>query len=191
MQTLTLKMPVARDALLVILASLCISLFGQIAIPLWFTPVPIVLQNTVVLLSALLLGAKRGTAATALFLAQGALGLPVFAGGAGGPFCFVGPTGGYLIGYLLASFAAGWIMERTRTIRGASLALIAGSAIILIAGASYLTTFVGVQKALSLGVAPFILGDIVKILISLPIVDKLSAHRLFANKDEKGPFHSN
>lgn len=170
MQTITLERPFVRDALLVILSSLCIGLFGKISIPLWFTPVPLVLQNGLILLNASILGAKRGTAATALFLAQGAIGLPVFAGGAGGLACFAGPTAGYLIGYLVASFVTGWIVQKTQMTLAA---LIAGNAIILALGAGYLATFVGAQKAFALGVAPFLIGDCLKIIVSFAVIRRI------------------
>jgi biotin transport system substrate-specific component len=167
MQTLSLERSATRDFMLVVLASFVICLSGYISIPLWFTPVPIATQNSVVLLVAALLGARRGTAATFAFLAQGAMGLPVFSKGAFGLAHFLTPTGGYLIGYLVASFVVGYIAERRNTIASAVGALVAGNAIIYLFGASYLATFVGIDKAFWLGVAPFLIGDLVKGLISL------------------------
>jgi biotin transport system substrate-specific component len=87
---------------------------GYIAIPLPWTPVPIVLQNFFVFLTGLVLGAKGGAAAIGLFLLAGALGFPVFAGGTGGIGRFVGPTGGYLLSYAAAAWAAGFIASRGR-----------------------------------------------------------------------------
>lgn len=170
MQTITLEKNLARDFALILLASFAISLSGQISIPLWFTPVPLVTQNAVILLTAVLLGSRRGGAATFAFLAQGALGFPVFANGSGGFHCFFGPTGGYLIGYLVAAFVAGAIAERRKTTGNALLAISVGHLTILLLGATYLTTFVGPTKAFLLGVAPFILGDMAKTLISLKIL---------------------
>lgn len=82
-----------RDVSLVIFVSLVIGLFGKVAIPLPFTPIPIATQNTLVLLMALFLGARRGTAATFAFLTQGVMGLPVFAGAVGGFATLLGPRG--------------------------------------------------------------------------------------------------
>lgn len=167
MQTLTLERTTIRDFALVLLASFVICLSGQVSIPLWFTPVPIATQNTTVLLMAALLGARRGGAATFAFLVQGALGLPVFSNGKAGIAVLMGPTGGYLIGYLVAAFVVGYLVERRKNVIGA---LIAGNLTIYLCGASYLAAFVGVSKAFLLGVAPFVLGDIVKSAVSLKIV---------------------
>lgn len=170
MQTLTLERTTGRDLCLVLLASFVICLSGQIAIPLWFTPVPIATQNSVVLLMAVLLGARRGAAATFAFLAQGAFGLPVFSNGTGGFPVLLGPTGGYLIGYLIAAFVAGYIAEKRRTVGNAFSAMTIGGLIIYLCGASYLATFVGISKAFFLGVAPFILGDLFKMLAGMKIL---------------------
>lgn len=170
MHSLTLGRTASRDFALVLLASFIICLSGQIAIPLWFTPVPIATQNSVVLLMAALLGARRGTAATFAFLAQGAMGLPVFSNGAAGFAHFFSPTGGYLIGYLVASFVVGAIAEKRKFIASAVGALIAGNAIVYLFGASYLAKFVGLNKAFLLGVAPFLIGDLIKTLASLKIL---------------------
>lgn len=171
MQTLIFERTLARDFTLVLLASFIICLTGHISVPLWFTPVPIATQNSAVLLVAALLGASRGGAATLAFLAQGAFGLPVFSNGAAGFHHFFGPTGGYLIGYLIAAFVVGAIAEKRKTIASAIGALAIGNLIIYLFGASYLATFVGINKAFSLGVAPFLIGDLIKILISLKILD--------------------
>ena len=168
MHSLTLEKPNARDFALVLLASLIICLSGQIAIPLWFTPVPLALQNSTVLLMAALLGARRATAATFLFLAQGALGLPVFSNGHAGFQWILAPTGGYLFGYLLASYIVGTLVDKRKS---PITALAAGNLTIYLCGASYLATFVGFGKALLLGVAPFVLGDILKTIVSLKVME--------------------
>lgn len=170
MQSLTLQRSTTRDFALVLLASFIICLSGTISIPLWFTPVPLATQNSMVLLMAALLGSRRGGAATFAFLAQGALGLPVFSNGAAGFAKFFGPTGGYLIGYLIAAFVVGYIAEKRKSIASAVGALAVGNLIIYVCGASYLSTFVGVSKAFALGVAPFLVGDLIKTLASLKIL---------------------
>lgn len=170
MQTLALERSYTRDFAVVLLASFVICLSGQLAIPLWFTPIPIATQNSVVLLMAVLLGSRRGTAATFAFLVQGALGLPVFSNGAGGFAMFLGPRGGYLIGYLVAAFVVGYIAERKRTAGNAFAAMAAGNLVIYICGAGYLATFVGFSKAILLGVAPFLFGDLLKIVVGLKIL---------------------
>lgn len=170
MQTLTLGRTAARDFTLVLLASFIICLSGYISIPLWFTPVPMATQNSMVLLMAALLGSRRGVAATFAFLAQGAMGLPVFSNGGFGLAHFLTPTGGYLVGYLVASFVVGLIAERRTTIASAVAALAAGNGIIYLFGASYLSSFIGIEKAFWLGVAPFMIGDLIKSLVILKIL---------------------
>lgn len=171
MHALTLdKRAIGRDFCLVILASFGICLAGQISIPLWFTPVPLATQNAAVLLLAVLLGARRGAAATFAFLAQGAMGLPVFSTGASGLAVLLGPTGGYLVGYLIAAFIAGRIAEREKTLLNALKALGVGNLIIYLCGASYLSVFVGLSQAFVLGVFPFLLGDLFKMCAGLKIL---------------------
>lgn len=167
MHTLTVEKTIARDFALVLLASFVICLSGQISIPLWFTPVPITLQNSTVLLMAALLGSRRGAAATFAFLAQGALGLPVFSNGHCGFLYMCGPTGGYLIGYLIASYLVGYLVENRKN---PIAALAAGNATVYLCGASYLATFVGMSKAVLLGIAPFIFGDLLKTIASLKMM---------------------
>ncbi len=165
-QTLTPAKPLWRNAALILLASFLICLSGRLSLPLWFTPVPLVLQNTTVLLIAALLGSRRGTAATLTFLLQGAIGLPVFALGQAGLPILLGPRGGYLIGYLIASFITGYFAEKNKP----TTAFLLGNLTIYFCGAGYLSTFVGLDKALLLGVAPFLLGDLLKALAALKFV---------------------
>lgn len=154
------------NASLIFLSSLLLGLLGHLSIPLPFTPVPLVLQNQAVLVLGALLGPRKGAAAVALFLVQGAMGWPVFAGGASGFAPFVGPTGGYLIGYLVGAYLVGALLEkRQKTTWNVFWALLAGAGIELICGAFHLSLFVGPVQALLLGVLPFLLGDVLKSLI--------------------------
>lgn len=166
MQALSLEKTITRDFLSVLGASFIICLAGQISIPLWFTPIPLATQNSVVLLVAALLGSKRGFAATFAFLAQGVIGLPVFSCGAAGMQVLLGPRGGYLIGYLLASFVVGYLVEKRKS---CTVALLAGNGLIYLCGAGYLATFVGLDRAFHLGVVPFVLGDCFKMLLSIKL----------------------
>src|SRR5579871_4379239 len=103
----------AKQGALVVGASLFVALCARVTIPLPFTPVPLTLQNCGVLLVGLALGSRRGFAALALYLAEGASGLPVFnPAGPGGIAQMLGPTGGYLMAYPLVAMLAGWIAER-------------------------------------------------------------------------------
>lgn len=165
---------------LVLGGSLLIALAAQIAIPLPFTPVPLTMQPLAVLIIGIVLGSRRGAAAAILYLLEGLSGLPVFAQGHGGPLWLIGPTAGYLYSYPFAAFLAGWISERgwgnsiLRAFCGMFLAL----TVIYLGGWSWLALLVGPQAAFNLGVAPFVIADIVKIAFGatiLPYAQKLVA----------------
>lgn len=148
------------DVLLVSFASVFIGLIGQLAIRLPFSPVPIYLQNNAICLAGFLLGRRRGVACAMLFIAQGAMGLPVFANGGSGLAYLMGPTGGYIFGFILSAYIAGYLAEKKGSALGAfnalNLALIAHYA----TGCLYLSTLVGFPQCFWLGVAPFVLGDL-------------------------------
>jgi len=160
-----LTKPWVKDLTLIFMGSIAISLLGMLSIPLPFTPVPIVLQNTFAISLGIFLGPRRGALSVLLFLAQGAMGLPVFAGGAFGLANLIGPRGGYLLGYAVAAFVVGVLHNRMKSsslTRDIALFTI-GSTIIFLFGMSHLSHFVGFKKAFLLGVAPFIPGALVKI----------------------------
>jgi biotin transport system substrate-specific component len=130
-------------------------------------PVPIVLQNMFVLLAAILLGPVWGTACVAVYLMIGFAGLPVFAGGTSGIGKLVGPTGGYLLGYLPCAAAAGALSRLFgKNLPGDIIAMTAGSIIIYAAGVPWLkaVTAMSWPKAFSLGMYPFIIADMIKII---------------------------
>ena len=152
-----------------------------IAIPIG--PVPIVLQNLFALLSGLVLGPLMGAAATGLYLLAGILGLPVFAGGAGGIARFAGPTGGFLVGYFLAAVTAGAIAgrpyNRVQNHKSSLLriiaAVIAGLLIVYVPGVIWLkiSRNLGWAKALLAGFVPFIIGDVFKGIAAVLIAPRL------------------
>ena len=160
------------DAALVIAGSLLIALSAQLAVRLPFTPVPITAQTLAVLLTGALLGWRRGVAAVLLYLGEGLAGLPVFAGGGAGPGHMAGPTGGYLIGFLLAAFTTGWLAERgwDRRFGTTFLAMLAGNVLLYVPGLLWLAQFVGADKVLALGLYPFIIGDLIKVLIAAALL---------------------
>ena len=165
-----------RDVALVLAGSWLIALTAQIELPMW--PVPVTGQTFGVLLVAALLGSRRGVAAILAYLTQGALGLPFFAGGAAGFAVLVGPTAGYLAGFVPAAFVVGYLCERgwDRRVGTAVLAMILGNVVIYLFGVSWLATFVGWDQVLTLGLIPFIPGDILKVLLTavmLPLGWKL------------------
>lgn len=157
---------------LVVLSSILIGLFGQIAIPLPFTPVPMATQGSVILLLSCLLGPKRAFAAVVGFLAQGAVGFPVFSGGVGGLSCLIGPTGGYLLGYVAGALLTGYLFEQMKNKSPMRLFALfcLGNAMFFVFGVPYLATFIGLQKALVLGVLPFLIGDCLKAIACVKIL---------------------
>jgi biotin transport system substrate-specific component len=155
----------ARDAALVVAGSLIVALSAQVAVRLPFSPVPVTAQTLAVLLVGATLGSKRGALSLLAYLVEGLAGLPVFAAGASGPAYLLGPTGGYLAGFVAAAFLTGWLVERGwgKQVGRALLAMLAGSATIYLFGLSWLTLFAG-RQALALGLLPFLAGDVVKVL---------------------------
>ncbi len=147
---------------------------AYIAIPIG--PVPIVLQNLFVYLMGLLLGLRWGLAGIGAYLLAGAVGLPVFAGGKGGLGHLIGPTGGYLIGFVPAVAIIGFITEKTKgKLFFGCLALLLATAIVYFCGVSWLSvvTNMTLAKAFMVGMVPFLPGDLVKIIAALVIAWKL------------------
>ena len=147
---------------------------AYIAIPIG--PVPIVLQNLFVYLMGLLLGLRWGLAGIGAYLLAGAVGLPVFSGGRGGLGHLIGPTGGYLIGFVPAVAVIGFITEKTKgQLVFGILALVLATAIIYICGVSWLTivTNMTLAKAFMVGMLPFLPGDLAKIIAALFIARTL------------------
>lgn len=156
---------VMRELALVTAGSLLVALCAQIRIPLPFTPVPITGQTFGVLLIGAALGATRGALSLALYLLEGAAGLPFFAGGAAGAGHLIGPTGGYLVGFVVAAWITGWLAERgwDRDVRKAIVAMTVGNLVIYLLGVLWLARFVGWEAAFVKGVLPFLPGDALKI----------------------------
>lgn len=152
-----------REAMLIVAGSLLVALLAQIRIPL--QPVPITGQTFGVLLVGALLGSRLGAASMLTYLSLGAVGLPVFAGGGSSVAHFLGPTGGYLVGFIGAAFLVGWLSERgwDRRIGTTALAMFFGTLLIYIPGVAWLSLFVGFDQALRVGILPFILSDMLKI----------------------------
>ncbi len=153
------------SVLQVILASCFIAICAQIKIPLYFTPIPFTVQGIGVMLVGCLLGSRRGALAVFCYLMQGCLGLPVWAGGvAGGAAHLFGPTGGYLIAYVMQAYLVGWFTQKYSQASflktAAFLCVTVG--LQLTAGSLWLAQFVGIKRCFLLGLIPFILGDALK-----------------------------
>jgi biotin transport system substrate-specific component len=160
------------DATLVIAGSLLVALLAQFAVPLPFSPVPVTGQTLAVLMVGVLLGSRRGSLALLTYLAEGAMGLPVLAGGAAGLARLTGPTGGYLIGFVAAAFLVGWLAERgwDRRPETTLLAMVLGNVIIYAFGLPWLARFVGAGQVLAMGLWPFLPGDLGKILLATALL---------------------
>ncbi|UCD36800.1 MAG: biotin transporter BioY [Fidelibacterota bacterium] len=154
------------DLSLVLGGSLLVALSAQFALRLPFSPVPITGQTLAVLLVGALLGSARGGISMLLYLAEGIAGLPVFAAGGAGVAYFLGPTGGYLLGFVAGATLTGLLAERgwDRRIVTTLLAMLAGMGAIYAAGVSWLAWFANVENALALGLYPFLPGAAVKII---------------------------
>ena len=156
----------ALKAFLVVIGSLLLATSAQFKIPLY--PVPVTGQTLVVLLIGMVYGPRLGGVTIAAYLLQGFIGLPVFAGGAFGIATLIGPTGGYLGGFLIAAIVMGVLAERGmgRGIVSTIIAMMIGNVIIYVAGASWLASFTGAEKALTAGVLPFLYGDVLKLAVA-------------------------
>ncbi len=153
---------------------------AQISIPLPFTPVPFTLQPMVVLLGGAALGARLGMSSQALYLFLGIAGLPVFAASAILPQGFarlLGPTGGYLLSYPFAAFAAGWLAERSfdRRYLTSLIAMTVGLSIVFGCGVAWLAWFaqpapLGLSAALRTGLVPFLVADGIKIALAATVL---------------------
>lgn len=143
---------------------------AYMAIPIG--PVPIVLQSLFVILSGLVLGSRWAAASMAIYLLAGIIGLPVFAGGSGGLTKLLGPTGGYLVGFLLAAYLIGLVAERSGGRLWINLlGLVGGSLLIYLCGVAWLKTILDISfnKALAMGMWPFLPGDALKIAAALAL----------------------
>lgn len=156
-----------QDFFLIGMGSILISLCAPISIKLPFTPVPLALAPHVCLALGVIIGSKRGAVAVLAYLLQGVTGLPVFALGASGSLHLLGPSGGYLLGYVAATYVTGYLIEKMqeRTAYKTFLALATGNGIIYLLGVSQLSFFIGLKSAVLLGILPFLLGDALKLLV--------------------------
>ncbi len=165
---------------------------AQVSIPLPFTPVPFTLQPMVVLLGGAVLGSRLGMSAQVLYLLAGIAGLPVFAASPmlpQGALRLLGPTGGYLISYPSAAFAAGWLAERgfDRRYLTSVIAMACGLALVFACGVTWLAFFarpvaVGFDAALRTGLYPFIPADIFKVFVAAAVMP--AVWRLLGKRDQ-------
>jgi len=159
------------DALLILAGSMLIALSAKVAFPLPFSPVPVTGQTFAVLLIGALYGSRRGFLTVLAYIAEGASGMPVFTGAGAGLAYLMGPTGGYLAGFAGAAGLTGFLAEKgwDRNVFYTILAMIAGNAVIYFFGVAWLSVYAG-TKAVSLGLVPFIPGDILKVAAAAAIL---------------------
>jgi biotin transport system substrate-specific component len=164
-----------RQTALVVGASLFIALCAHIAIPLPGTPVPLTVQNFAVLLVGLLLGSRRGFAALALYLAEGAAGMPVFSPmGPGGIAQMLGPTGGFLLAYPLVAWLAGFVMEHGRkNFARAAVGGFLADVLLFIGGLSWLAVLThSVAQAFRWGLYWFLFAEVIKVMMAAGIATR-------------------
>ena len=177
---LNLQSKVIRSLLIIVLGSIALMISAKIKIP--FYPVPMTMQTFVVMFLGLSFGYKIGLATVSLYLFEGIIGLPVFSNSPErgiGLVYFTGPTMGYLIGFLSASYLASFVNSKDNLFKIFIKLIIAVSTIYLL-GIIWLGTLIGWEKPIySLGVAPFLLAELFKILLLTLIAKKIIKFRNF------------
>ncbi|MEL6435815.1 MAG: biotin transporter BioY [Pseudomonadota bacterium] len=160
--------------LLALAGSLLIAVAGQIKVP--FYPVPMTMQTLAVFMIAAAYGLRLGAATVALYLAQGAVGLPVFTGGAGLAY-MMGPTGGFLAGFLVAAIIIGYAVDRGWGANAFKLfgATLLGMIVLMGMGYAWLSGLIGTEKAWQFGVQPFMLGELTKVVLASALIPAATA----------------
>jgi len=167
---------VAGKVGLVVAGTALLALSAHAQIPFW--PVKLSLQTFVVLALALAYGGRMAAATVLAYLAEGAMGLPVFQGGAGLAY-MAGPTGGYLAGFVLAAFVVGTLADRggLATLPRSAGLLALGVALIYLPGLAWLSVLFGAEKAISFGLLPFLPAEALKLALLLALTALYRAHR--------------
>ncbi|MGY6412056.1 MAG: biotin transporter BioY [Alkalilacustris sp.] len=162
----------ARKLLLAALGALLVAASAQVSVPMW--PVPMTLQTLAISVVGLTLGSRLAAASLTLYVAQGALGLPVFAGGAGGLHHLVGPTGGFLVGFIAMAWLTGRLVEAGlgRGLMRLFVAAFLPALLLFVPGVLWLwaITPLALEQAVMLGAVPFQLGGLVKSALAAVIV---------------------
>jgi biotin transport system substrate-specific component len=175
-----------KQAAIVIAASLFVAVCAQVSVHLPFTPVPLTLQNFGVIAVGLLLGSRRGFAALALYLLEGAMGLPVFSPSlvlGVGIARLLGPTGGFLLAYPLVAFVAGYIYEQayehtSRRFVWSAVAAVAAELVLFASGLAWLAVLThSVSQALKFGLYWFVFAEVIKVLMAAGIAARWQQYR--------------
>lgn len=159
--------PAVQQLCFIALMAGVMCLLGPLSIPIG--PVPISVMTLLIYLSVYILGMKMGTISCVIYLMLGFVGLPVFAGYTGGAGKLLGPTGGYLVGYIFLALVSGFLMEKMAYRRiWCLLATIAGTAVLYVFGTAWFVVLMdcSIGYALSMCVVPFLIGDLAKIVLA-------------------------
>ncbi|HEY8564028.1 MAG TPA: biotin transporter BioY [Beijerinckiaceae bacterium] len=159
-----------RAAGLMLAGSLLLALSAKVQVP--FPPVPMTLQTLIVLVIGAAYGWRLGAATVALYLAEGLMGFPVFAGPVAGPLYMAGPTGGFLVGFVAAAALTGFLAERgwDRPLLRVVGLMALGHAVIFAFGLTWLSVLLGPAKAWAVGAAPFVLATVLKTALAAALM---------------------
>jgi len=157
-------------AFTIVLGSWVVAASAWVEVPM--LPVPMTMQTLAILVIGALCGWRIGAATLAAYLAQGAAGLPMFAGGAGGAHHLVGPTAGYLFAFPVAAALTGWLARRgwNASVPTLLASMLLGHVVILVGGVAWLSTLLGVEQAVTVGLMPFWAGTVLKSALAAALV---------------------
>ena len=182
--TSVIALPIVRNFVAVVAASAFVAVCAQISVPLPFTPVPVVLSDFAVILVGLLLGPSMAFAALAVYLSEGALGMPVFSPlGLPGLAHLLGPTAGYLLAYPMAAAVAGGLRRKLGgplgKVPGSACAATGAMTLILLSGATWFQHWMhcGIPLAWTFAIAPFLVGSAVKVGTAVAVATAWSGLR--------------
>lgn len=172
--------PVWAKVAAVLVGTAILAASAQITVPMY--PVPMTMQTYALLIIGAVYGSRLGAATVLAYLAEGAMGLPVFAGGNAGLVYMTGSTAGFLAGFPIVAFVAGWFMERGwgRTLVTSAIAFMVAHALVFITGVAWLAALIGWEKAVAFGLVPFILGTVVKTALAMATFE--AARRVSATR---------
>lgn len=159
------ELSLLNQAVVVVAGIVLLAVSAHVKIP--FYPVPVTMQTLVVLMIGMTYGTRLGGVTLLAYLANGAIGLPVFASGAGWAY-MMGPTGGYLLGFFVSAIVLGQLAEMGwgKSLASTAAAMVIGNVVIYAFGVFWLSQMIGLEKAFQFGLAPFIYGDLLKIVIA-------------------------
>ncbi|MGE5196422.1 MAG: biotin transporter BioY [Anaerolineae bacterium] len=184
------RLPLTIELMIALAGGCMLAIFSKLAMPLPFTPIPMTLQTFAVFLLGGILGSRRGVYSVLAYLAQGCIGLPVFAGGVANPFWLLDMKAGFLISFIPAAFIIGKIFEKRLAsstsnesipragILHLAVSLIFAQLTIFSVGMAWLSLYLGIAKAFIVGVLPFFSGAVIKIIAATLILKSYSIYRL-------------